>query len=502
MCEFCSGNHLEAGAKHDQTDTANSARLTLSEQAGLGQPFASNPAKGEVLAGVSDGSIKALAGPTAGETDIRAVRGNSSVSERTAGAIGVPQADGKFFELPSWLRWGKTENQQDAVLKKYGLKSRPVGNEQEFYYTADKADHVVLREPQQAGADKISADLDKAAKAQISAIETSYKVKFAAPGEEIEKQWTQDQTTCAMGRGEMLHSIQPTFPAMFGIEQGLKHSSPSQFAADGKTGTKIYLLDKQYMPNIYGNKQVLGVYKAEDKNKQPALYMTPAGMALPPTAKDADGVPEKRNIAWVTAHEITHNSQNNNWAKFPPAEVVDKLGWDTIQLNDKEGNTVFQWYQLKGKNGELFMHGADDCHSPSTWYLADKDGNRLDANGNKVEKIKDAAHFTNDEVIARARVKPITYYFMNPTEMMSEGLTSYRSGTDSRAKLASVSPELYKAAQKYDEEEIDKFYGKDVSGRPTHVRMPDGTVVERDSRAEEAISAFEKPLLGSDQTKH
>lgn len=480
MCEFCSGNHPDA-TKHGQSDTAQRARRAFSEEAELGHPLVANSTKPEPATGSADGvsgRVRQDAGATTSESESN------------------PSSDNSL--LFDWLIGGKTQPSQQDVLKKYGLQSRSVGNEQEFFFTADKTDHVVLREPQAAAVDKISADLEKSAKAQMTAIESSYNVKFATPGETIEKQWTQDQTTCKFDRGEMLHSVEPSFPGLFGIEQGLKRSSPSQFTADGKTGTKIYILDKQYMPNIYGNKQVLGVFKPEDKNKQPALYMTPAGMALPPTEKDAEGVPEKRNVAWVTAHEITHNSQNNNWAKFPPQDVVDALGWNTIKL-EHEGKTVFQWYQLKGQNGELFMHGADDCHSPSTWYLADKEGNRLDAKGNKVEKIKDAEQFTNDEVIARAQVKPITYYFMNPTEMMSEGLTSYRSGPESRAKLAKESPQLYEAAQKYDDAEIAKFYGKDASGKPNHVRMPDGVLVARDQRAIDTIASFESKVLATDQ---
>jgi hypothetical protein len=475
MCEFCSGLHVESKAGVWDAN-GSGARLALSEQAG---DLLLDSGK----VGISGGSRKAEAVgtrlDTAGQPEVNLTPGRETTSSADAS---TPNAG------------PESSDEKSDPLKRFGVNVRIVDNQQEVFFKADNADHVVLRAPLTATAEQLSTRVDNFVSRRVNEIEGKYNVQFAQPGETVEQQWLEDSTTCKRSRGDMIHATKPTLPLLYGLEEGLKRSSPSQYALDGKTGAKIYLLDRKYMPDIYGGKQVLGVYRQEDKDKRPALYLTPAGMDLPPTDKDASaaGRDSTRNIAWVTSHEATHNSQRNNWpTQFAPQEIKDQLGWKTIELIH-EGKKLIEWNQLKGKNGELFMHGTDDCHSPSTWYLTDADGNRLDAKGNKVDKIADAQHFTNDEVIARAQVKPFTYYFMNPTEMLSEGLTAYRSGSETRARLAQESPELYKAAAKYDQEEIDKFYGLTWYKTSTHVRNPDGEVVPNTFANQTAIREFER----------
>ncbi len=456
MCEFCSGKHHESSSidqsKSDlQTGSEHNARLALSlEASSAGNPYV----------------------------------GSDSIASSSSLSV--------FQHLSDWW-YGKSKESPQATLEKFGVKSRlsANGKEQEIYFTADTKDQVVMRAPTDATADQLKAPLEKIVNDKIKTIESEYKVTFATPGEEVEKARLQDPKTCEYKRGDMIHAKLPTLPGLYGIAEGLKHSSPSQFAADGVTGTKIYILDQKYMPNIYGNKEVLGVYK-QDKDRRPALYMTPAGMALPPTEADRAAVGAPRYLAWGIAHELTHNSQKNNWPDYPDPETTEKFGWRTTSFVNEAGKTLMQVDQFVGKNGELYMNGQDDCHSPSTWYLTNQDRQPLDAKGNVVEKIADAQKFTNEELMDRAAVRPFTYYFMNPKEMMSEALTAYRLGPDTRSKLMNDSPILYKVTQEYDRAEIEKFYGKNAEGLSNKVRLPDGTIADRNKSSLELIANFEK----------
>jgi hypothetical protein len=78
--------------------------------------------------------------------------------------------------------------------------------------------------------------------------------------------------------------------------------------------------------------------------------------------------------------------------------------------------------------------------------------------------------------------------------MLSEGLTTYRTGKESRRRLFHESPQLYETAQKYDEEEIARYYGVDGSGHSQSLRTPEGIVVPRTSEAEAELSSFEQSL--------
>lgn len=452
MCEFCNGNHLEYQSKTaGQEANSVSARTALSEEAG------------NLLLGEADKRVGKPTSAASSEVDAK---------DATSPASGVSPVD-----KPDSPTNTAVEAPVDP-FKKYGVDVRIVDGQKEVFYKADQADHVVLRAPLTSSAEELSVQVGKVVDERISEIETKYHVDFAKEGEEVEKQITRDPKTCEPGRGEMIHARKPSLPALYGLEDGLKRTSPSQFTTDGKTGVKVYILDKGIAPNIYGNKPILGMY-TDDKNKRPALYMTPAGMDLPPTIKDAAaaGKDPTRNISWVTIHETTHNSQRNNWpSKFVPADVSKELGWNAYDI-DHEGKTLYQFFQFKGKDGSFYQHGASDCSSASTWYRATEDGGALDAHGKKVDKIADAQPFTNEQVIGNAQVKPFTYYFMNPREMLSEGLSAYRSGPEYRAKLAATSPQLYSSVAKYDQAEIDKFYGLTWSRSSAYVRSPEGEVV-------------------------
>lgn len=372
--------------------------------------------------------------------------------------------------------------------QKLGLQVRTVDGKTEFYYRAGAQDHVVLRSDQSAAAINSQA-LELILQREMRDLERKYKIKFAIPGEFVDTQVSQG-SDCKIYRGEQIRAVQPKFTDVYAMREALERSSPSQLTKDGNSGIKVYFLDKNLLPKaVYGDKPALGVYMYADKDKLPAVYVTPEGSRLPPTAKDVTEA-EGRNLAYVIKHELIHNGQRNLWPKYPlvPAGLPETFGWSALA----QGNNIFG-YGLKGNNGEKYFNMPMGCGENTAW-VGVKDQHLLGDNGQLVSDIGQAKRFTYDEVRANAVVRPPTYYFSNPTEMFAEGLTNFRTSTESRLRLYRVSPMLYEAVKKHDEQEIDSYYGRSLFGYSQYVRALNGAVVPRTSQQAKEVEAFESGL--------
>ncbi len=194
----------------------------------------------------------------------------------------------------------------------YGLKVRQTGDKLEAYFHAGGKDNVVASERLGPHVEDVGTDLARKLHEQMTALKQQYKITFAAPKEPVEHQTTVTQD-CATSLGAMVYAKQPTFADLFATREALAHSMPSQLSRDGKSGIKVYFLDKRLDTQpFYGNKYILAEYTS-DKDNHIAVYVTPDGEKLPSTAKDITD-PAGRNLAYVLEHEMTHNSQRNNWS--------------------------------------------------------------------------------------------------------------------------------------------------------------------------------------------
>ncbi|MBX3153118.1 hypothetical protein KF728_23355 [Candidatus Obscuribacterales bacterium] len=417
---------------------------------------------------------------------------NSPGSDSQAGSA-KKTADDARSALSLDADLAKPPNETDAkqsLLKKYGVETREVNDGQtEFFYRAGGHDNVVLRTASDADSlAKAPDQLDKIVQQRVDSIEKQFKVTIAKPGEFATTAEVNDDD-CKPVAGDKVYARQGTLPVLFGLEEGLRQSQPSQFLAGGKEGIKIYLLDKQAAPDFYGGRKVQGTYRFKSDNGKPVIYITPAGQEQPATSKDTLK-PGDRNVAWITTHEIAHNSQSLQWGRETPENVAVALGWEKYQ--HKSGVTVFPF--IEGKNGDLYFNGSDSCKTPTTWFSIHKTGWPLDANGLPVKSVAEASKFTNEEVMDRAKVRPSTFYFSSPFEEMAEAITSYRYSPESRAQLFKQSPKLYEITAEYDRKELADFYGKDWSWNAKMVRTPDGRVVPRTSDSVRQIDEFEKQL--------
>lgn len=396
-----------------------------------------------------------------------------------------------FGERPNSLeRVGLPGKIQNELETTYGVSVKEKNGKYQFSYRANGQDNIVaeskigvegLKEGQQLVA--------KYAAEKIAELELRYKVRFAVAGEAVERSRTYDER-CRPVFGAMANAAQPTLGQLRAAEEALMRSEPSQIDKSTGQGMKIYFLEGQIYPPVYGGKPVLGIFRHADKDGKRALIITADGGKLPPLEKDMKAG-EKRYLAWAIAHEFTHNSQEDAWPDgMVPAKVGIDLGWKAKDIS-RHNQVVARHFQLEGKQGELFKHGAPGCQARSRWYSANEEGLPLNEQGQSVGHLDNAKEFSDDQVQAQAKVRPFTYYFMNPREMHSEALTGFRMGEEKRARLLKESPRLYEVAKTYDQEELARHFGVDKNQRALKLRSLDGPLVDRSDAHEKVISDFE-----------
>ncbi|MBU6455169.1 MAG: hypothetical protein KGS72_25590 [Cyanobacteria bacterium REEB67] len=392
-----------------------------------------------------------------------------------------------------------------ADQERYGVSVRNAGDHSDIYYHAGGKDNLIAAVPAGAPAAEVEKKLDAALSTEMTDLSHRYKVSFAASGEDVTRQLTREPS-CEYTRGAMIHAKPPTFGDLYAAREALAHSEPSQLAADGKSGIKMYFLDKDFFTGaVYGDKKALAVYINQDKDKKIALYVTPAGEKIPYTALDVPataidpkpGSTPPRNLAYVLEHEIAHNSQHVQWKDFPylPPKLPESFGWQTVNHIEKDNRLAYESYRLNGKNGEGYINAAVDCSKGTAW-LTIKDGQYVGADGKLTDDYKQAAQSSNDQVADQAQVRPVTYYFPSPVEEMAEGIASLRSSEATRRRMYELSPQLYAAARAYDDREMQNVYGTDASGQSLYLRRPDGTVTPRNAASQAALDAFENSLKG------
>jgi hypothetical protein len=466
MCELCYGS-----VKFEHAGTARpgeEARNLLSLDANLaGPPTAQRNGQGE------------------GEKTSTTVGKKSQSDEPAETAEKTPlESDSRAAEA-----------KKAFLMDKYGIQVRQVNGENELFYRAGRKDNVVLRtSTDQAALDNAPQQLDKIVQQKIASIEDKFNVTFAKPGEFATMQEIEDEN-CNPAVGEKVSARQGTLPVLHGIEEGLNQSQPSQFIEGGREGVKIYLLDKQHLPDFYGGRKVQGTFRFKGPEGKPVVFLTPAGQEQPPTARDT-AKPGDRNVAWITTHEVAHNSQSLQWKNQTPESVAEALGWQ--KFAHPSGVTIYPF--IKGKGGELYANFAESCKVPSKWFSLSTSFKPLDAQGRPVTKTVDAAPFTNEQVMDRAKVRPSTFYFSSPYEEMAESITSFRFSAESRSQLFKNSPRLYMLTQEYDRNELKNFYGSD-GGNARMVRTPDGKVVPRTPQSMKMIDDFERQLVAGSRER-
>ncbi len=379
--------------------------------------------------------------------------------------------------------------------KKTALEVIQSANQLEYKISIHGKDQILHKSDASAkGLEEAEKKITELVQAKQKEIAKTFNVSFSSAGDDVTRQWVQ-KPDCSWERGIMVKARNPNLIELYGIESALNRCTPSNITVKGQ-GVKFHFLESNY----YKDQPVLAYYTSGDKDGNPSIYFEPgANKNKPATELDSErfGRDFLFSVEALTSHELSHVHQaKNGW--YTPAEkekLAKSIGW--LPILDKDGSTEFI---LKGKaDGEFYRLGKDHCSDSKVWVKCDSNGEPLDDKGNKAGSFKQAKHYKRSDVQNRAEVKPLTYYFPNPTEMFAEGLMLFRLGTKNRAELLEQSPALYKAAKEQDQIEIDKKFGKDAASSSKFVRGIDGMLKENNESERKAIKEFEEGVLKKDK---
>lgn len=257
----------------------------------------------------------------------------------------------------------------------------------------------------------------------------------------------------------------PTLQQIIALRESLEHSQPSQLQPDGSKIEVRFLAED--LPN--------GVVAFYSNGKPHSLTV----------GKNKDS--SYSGVVQTLNHEFAHSGQLND----------DSL--DSALAAAEGFRKVGDMYILEGKNPGEFYRVTDYQH-PYDWIRCNADGVRIKADGTlaKPHELIEEPYLESKVVRERARIRPATYYFPTPDEENAEALSYLRMGENQRQALYFNDPELYRVTQKFDQDEIDRAYGKNKDGTPKFIRSSKGLLVENTPQNQEKLKEWEYDNLSPD----
>jgi hypothetical protein len=258
----------------------------------------------------------------------------------------------------------------------------------------------------------------------------------------------------------------PSVSELYAVEYAIERSQPSHLAGKGQSsdGISIYFLKEARCGDRAGD-------WCFDQSRHPAIFIEPNYSRGGQTLEE------------LIVHELAHNAMYR--MGFNPALALEwkpafELGW----LPFHNFRTGERGWMLRSKESENYFYKI--ARYSGQWLRCDKEGQPLTIAGNSANERQQAYSPETEEVANAALVRPVSDYFPTPFEMMAEALMLYRSGSQSRARLLSLSPELYTIAKNFDQSEIDRTFGKQVM-----IRKLDGLIAHLSIDVCSEVAAFE-----------
>jgi YD repeat-containing protein len=295
-------------------------------------------------------------------------------------------------------------------------------------------------------------------------IEQKYNVQFAHDGD-------RDNPL-----GKEVELRDPRIDELLALEKGFEHSQPSTSTTNGRP----VLVQFAVTPSSPYDAYVLG--KADGQQR----------ILFEPLNRDFRGLED------TIIHEWTHNAEHNNDERNPDVtrQFYEAQGYRNVKFKGPDGNDVEQW-QMRDKDGNYWTQGPGQ--SPfGNWTRVDENGKPLKADGTPASGWDDrqAAKRDNDQMAEAAAVTPASSYHPNPVENGAEAERFFRGDEKSRGDLFRASPELYAAAKKFDQDDLDNdpAYGKNADGTSKYIRLPNGTVGLNNEQNQKAVAEYEANL--------
>lgn len=272
----------------------------------------------------------------------------------------------------------------------------------------------------------------------------------------------------------------PTMSELTALEEGLRYSVPSNLTRSGDPLPVVY-------SNEVNNEGAVAYFST--RNGDPMIVFQPNNGERSVDAQVETVTHEFAHHGdWEARENIDTGGILGQIRQLPEALLNNALGYTRAEdgswlIRSKDGAT-YKWEDVDGR-------GDSDEHR---WYRMNREGEYMDENGKVVER-DEAQTFTREEMRERAAVRPPTDYFPNPEEVWAEVQTYYRAGEERRAELFEMSPQLYRVAKQFDQQEINTFYPPREDGSPSYIRLPSGEVVPNTPANAGEVLAWEAGVI-------
>ncbi|CAN5399280.1 hypothetical protein BH11CYA1_BH11CYA1_04250 [soil metagenome] len=338
-----------------------------------------------------------------------------------------------------------------------------------------------------------------------SSLEKRYGVTFAAEGEVI---GYQRATAESKPSNHAVLARNPELFELYGVKSALEKSEPGNIGADGRP-LKFYSLSE----NMVTEMNPVATFQS-DKDGRGSVYIWPGASGIK-YATEADLPNEESQLSYfdrarpmtlqyAVTHELGHNSSIKLGYERPSTvnegsieltasggQMANELGW--VKRSDAE-NTGQDWLIL-GKslddNGEQASYLPESNMFQQSWIRWRSEGGVVNKVG-KIVPAQDGQRLSEAEMLAEAKVKPISWYYTDPSEMYAESISHFRLAASARANLNEASPELYQAVKQNDQKEIDLRYGSNADGSSKMTRLPNGSIAENSRSNQEVVRLFEE----------
>ncbi|MBX9573759.1 MAG: hypothetical protein K2X77_32985 [Candidatus Obscuribacterales bacterium] len=270
----------------------------------------------------------------------------------------------------------------------------------------------------------------------------------------------------------------PRLDELKAVHSALEYSWPASAQPDEQLPMRIVFVN-----DVLVQGEEAGARLKFGEDGRPLLFITPALCANGvPTEHDVvDGFTESwqiivmRELAWKTLADCK---------KLPlSADDCETLGWIEVS---KDANL----YILRTTNGEFYYPNPDPEVAEQAWLRVNHLGEYVNNRGAKVANHSEIIFKSAEEIASIAEVPPVGMLFHSPEEELADALTLYRLGIDTKSRMLSLSPAIYRLAKQIDQSSINRWYvpTKTYAGL---LRAPSGALVDHTQQNLDAMFEFE-----------
>lgn len=296
---------------------------------------------------------------------------------------------------------------------------------------------------------------------KIVELEVMFGIKIAPPDQSMRNPWKFWQGR-PLAIADKLVTRVPEWSEVIGLEAGLYRSAPSI-----ENGLTYHFFEPPKVPGIAKDNISGGLYERRQIFFQPN---TSRLRALP--EPEMKGAAPGITMQALSTHENAHHGQFRYG--LIDSKLLDplalRLGWEKSVQNG------MQTWLIKSADGHQYRFDKVNRH----WIQV------LDDTASASPAV-----FSSKDIQRLAKVRPITDYFDEPIEMITEGTTFFRLGREHRDYLCRKSPELYSVVKELDQLEISKLLRRK---NQTFIRDLEGRIVPETTEVTAQIQALESQL--------